>query len=171
MELPLTFYPKRTQAILLLLVSSAFVAAGIFIVVEGDWKGLICAGFFGLCALVGAVQLLPGSAFLKLTSEGLEYASLFRNHRIPWTAITEIGVCHIRASGLVVRKMVGFNFDPAFTVGARALSQSLSGFEGALPDTYGMKAEDLAKLLIAVQRQTQPAAGGNEDSPARISSG
>jgi len=47
------------------------------------------------------------------------------------------------------------NFTPDFvTTGhARTIAQSLSGYEAALPDTYGMKAQELADLMECVRQR------------------
>lgn len=169
-DLPQVYYPTRRGAVLLFLGSAAFVAAGIWIVIEGDWKGYLCVGFFGLCALVGVIQLLPGSSFLKLTPEGIEYASLYRRHFIEWSSITEFGVVSIKQTGLTVNRMVGFNLDSDVKARGRNLSKALSGFEAALPDCYGHKAADLANLLTALHAQHRNTTKANKTellTPAR----
>jgi len=47
--------------------------------------------------------------------------------------------------------MVGFNFVPTYDRGrtARAVAKALGKCEGALPNTYGRKAEELARVLNA----------------------
>lgn len=77
------------------------------------------------------------------------FASLFRSSMIKWDAIEEFGVYTIKQRGLSVAKFVGLNFRESESSHrkARSLSKSLVGYEGGLPDTYGLKAEDLALLL------------------------
>jgi hypothetical protein len=57
--------------------------------------------------------------------------------------------------------MVGFNLVPEARTSpkARAVAKALSGFEAALPDTYGYKAEELAELLAGHHRDWAPRGG------------
>ena len=51
--------------------------------------------------------------------------------------------------------MVAWNFRPDYpaTGHARAIFRSLSGYEAALPDTYGMKAQALASLMDSLRQE------------------
>lgn len=48
-----------------------------------------------------------------------------------------------------VQKVVVINFAKGYTrmVGLHKLGRSIGGYEGGLPDTYGLKADDLAVLM------------------------
>ena len=142
--LPFTAYPTRWKRILLLLVALSFVAVGVFLVQGRSTMFWLSTGFFSLCALVFLVQLAPGSSYLTVDDEGIEFCALFRKSRIRWSDLSAFGVYQQRFS-----KFVGFDFAPDYAAGAsgRAVAKSLTGFEGALPDTYGFRAEDLAELL------------------------
>ena len=51
--------PGRLKAILLLVISLLFVAAGVFVLLFGPvMLGLVVIAFFGGCALIGLTQLL-----------------------------------------------------------------------------------------------------------------
>jgi len=140
---------------MLLTVCLAFVACAIFLIHKGEKFGWVCAGFFGLGIPVFLVQLLPNASFLTVTEEGIEFCSLFRRHKIRWSDISEFGVTTVRQQGLPVNKMVGFNYSPTYqrAAKARSVAKALAGFEGALPDTYGMRAENLAQLLTEYHRK------------------
>jgi len=145
----MTLYPKRSSTIWLMLGSASFVAAGIWIARSGKSMGYVGAAFFGLTFLVAVIQLIPGSAFLLIDSSGITFSSLFRKTSLSWSVFQELFVVRMSQNGLKVVDMIGFNFVPTYdrSRAGRAIATTLTGCEGALPDTYGMKAEELARLL------------------------
>jgi hypothetical protein len=148
--LPVTFYPKRSSAVWLLLGCTAFVAVGVWLgISKGDWMGFLCAGFFGLGIPVAVIQLMPGSTFLRLDSTGITFASMFKEKSLPWAVFQEFFVVTMRQTGVKVHETVGFNFVPTYdrARAGRAVARFISHCEGALPNTYGMKAEELAHIL------------------------
>ena len=147
----MTLYPKRSSAVGLFFCCSAFVAVGLWLGFGGEWLGFVCAGFFGLGIPVAVVQLIPGSTFLEIDDVGITYASLFRKTSIPWSAIDDFCVVTMKRTGVKVYEMVGFNFVPAYdrSTTGRSVSKVIAGCEGGLPDTYGMKAAELAAMLTS----------------------
>jgi len=147
--LPFTIYPKKTRWLGVLLGSLAFVAGGILMIRNGDWKGWLAAAFFGLGIPVSLIQLYSKKLSLKVSEDGIEIGSLFRTTRLQWPDISEFGVITVRHHGFTVNKMVGLNYSPEYErlSKARAVAKALSGYDGALPDTYGFSAEELAELL------------------------
>lgn len=146
---PLLLVPKRSSVVGLLLLCAAFVAGGLWLGLRGEPFGFVCAGFFGLGVLAALVQLVPGSCFLRVDDTGITFASLFRRNAVPWSDIDEFCVVVTRSTGIRVCETVGFNLAPTYdraTLGRR-FSRAVAGCEGALPDTYGMKAVELAALL------------------------
>ena len=145
----MTLYPKRSQAIGLLLLCAIFVAIGIWMGVTGDWIGYPIAGFFGLGVIIFIVQLIPGSAFLRLDSEGFTFCSLYRKTTLPWAAIDGFHVVVMRQTGMKVHELVGFNFLPSYDRSqvARQISNTVAECEGGLPNTYGKSAGELACLM------------------------
>jgi len=154
-SLPFTVYPKKTKMVLLFVVCLTFVAGGVLMIRQGQSMGWLCAGFFGLGIPIFLLNLHPRSAFLRVDEEGIEFCSLFRTSRIRWSDISEFGTYSIRQHGLPVSKMVGFNFSVGYQRAgkARAVSKALAGFEAALPDSYGFRAEELAQLLSEFHRE------------------
>lgn len=159
-SLPFTVFPKRARQARLILASIAFVAIGICMVRNGErefwgWCSIV---FFGLGALVGFVNLYPGSAFLTVSEDGIEYCALFCRHRFHWSDILEFGTYSVTRRGRVVGRLVAFNFSPEYQSSPRMfrISKAMSGFEGGLPDTYGFQAEQLAELLTFYHAQRVP---------------
>ena len=136
--------------LLYFLLSVGFVVGGIWMIREGEKIGWFVAGFFTLCILVFLLQLFPKSSFLTVCEEGIEFCALFRSHKVPWSDISEFGVCRVPGN-----RMVGFNYSAEYPRArkARALSKALTGCEGALPDTYGFSVDELAELLSAYHQE------------------
>ena len=90
-----------------------------------------------------------------MSDEGLEICALFRRSTIRWEDIADFGVYTLRQHGLPVSRQVGINFVEGYprSLKARRFATTLTGFEGALPDTYGYRAEELAKLLAQIHSQ------------------
>lgn len=143
-ELVLKPSPKRW--ILLLALSLGFVALGVAILPTHPTLAWFEIGFFGLCAVLGAMNLLPGASHLRLDADGFEVRTLFRARRFAWADIARFGAAQI---GL--NRMVGWDFvaDHAGNERMRQVNAQLSGFEAALPDTYGRKADALAREMEA----------------------
>jgi hypothetical protein len=141
MELPVTLRSSRRKTLLMLAGSLVFVAGGIWLLHDQPSTGYSGIAFFGLCAVVFCVQLLPNSSYLRLTAEGFTTCTLFRCHTVPWRHVRTFGVGRI---GL--KKVVGW--DPAADLsGIVRATKAISGYASALPDTYGLRAEELAALL------------------------
>ena len=144
-QLPLKLYPSRLKTALLLLISLVFTIGGIFMIQDGINKGWFVFSFFALCTLVFIIMLLPNSTYLRISEEGIETKSLFKKSQIiSWDVIDEFGTSYV---GL--NKMVTFNFKENYTKQklGREIANSISGFDGGLPNTYEMSASKLAELL------------------------
>jgi hypothetical protein len=160
----------------LLTISLVLGSAGLF---DGGTMTRIATAFFGLCAIVFAVQLLPGAAWLRLEPAGFTVCNLFRTHFTPWSDVSGFGVA---VAGQ--KELVGYNCRSAAERSSRlaALNKALSGYNSALPDTYGPRAAELAALLNEVlwrahramglesgAAATQAGAGGQDRLPAALS--
>lgn len=155
-EIPVTLYPSRAKIVWLLLIGLLFVLAGIWMVHEGQWFGYVCAGFFGLGLPILALQLHPKAAYLRLTSEGFTFCTSFRAYTIRWTDVQKFAVNLLPLPAMT--QMVAWNFSPHYpryqaSARARAISKSMSGYDGALPNTYGMKAQELAELMERLRQK------------------
>lgn len=136
--------PGKARSATLIVISGVFVAIGIWMGLGGEFMGWLCAGFFGLGVIVGIVNLIPGSGYLELSSDGFEVRTLYRTWRVCWADVAEFFPVRIGGNG-----MVGWNYVPGYKPQAsgRRFSAKISGAESALPETYGRSAEDLTKLL------------------------
>lgn len=142
--LPMTLRPSPWKTLALMAVSAIFVAAGVWMLPEEPLIGYLCVSFFGLGLIVFPISLLPNASYLRLTREGFTFCSLFRSHTVAWTDVAEFFVVTIGRN-----KMVGWHYVPEYPDQAvgRAVADSLTDLEGALPDTYGLKPEVLAALM------------------------
>ena len=159
-DLPETrvLYPSRLKMVLFLLMTLTFTAGGIWAVHDhaGSWAWP-STFFFGLGSAVFVIQMFPGAAYLRLTHEGFEMCSLFRAGRFKWTDVEAFRPATIGRNPMVV-----FNFSSTYkrNPNARLVARSLAGVEAGLPDTYGLGAKKLAKLLNE-WRQRSIGAPGN----------
>jgi hypothetical protein len=131
-----------------------FVTIGVLLM--GDsWQGWMAAAFFGLCGVVFGVTLLPGASYLRLHREGFDMCSMFRTVHFKWSDIGDIGVTSVN-----LNQMVAFNFSENYRGldRVRARLRGLVGFEGALPNTYGMPAASLAALMTRYRDRAMEAA-------------
>jgi hypothetical protein len=149
---PVTLRVSRLKMLALFAGSLAFVAGGVFLIVfvKGDPEALL-AGiasilFFGACAVIGAVMLLPGAGSLTLDAEGFEVCSLFRRHRIAWPQASRFTVATLALPGKNDKRMVGYDVDGLKGVAAE-FSRDAIGRNAALPDTYRLSFEELARLM------------------------
>lgn len=144
-KLPLILRPSKLKTLVLLIICLVFSFGGIFLIRKGDNMGWLVFSFFFIGVIVFIITLLPNSSYLKISVEGIEIKTLFKKSQmISWGVIDEFGAAYIG-----VNKMVTINFNENYNqqkVG-RNVASSLTGFEGALPDTYGMDASKLANLL------------------------
>jgi len=136
--------PSRLKTILLLIVSLAFVATTPITMEKNQTMSWLGAIFFGLVALVFIIQLFPNSSYLKLTEEGFEVKSMYKSHFTKWSDIEYFGVGEISNN-----KMVMFIYSENHNTQkiGKEIARGLTGGEGGLPNTYGMKADKLADLM------------------------
>jgi hypothetical protein len=147
----LTLYPNKKKTLLFILGCAAFVGI-ILLTIKGppswfDWLGII---FFGSGVVVFTINLLPNCTHLKLSEKGFEARTLYRSSFTPWADVELFG-----AGTAMGNKTVCFAYS-AFSPSLKKASKDgvgwlrkLNNTEGIgwLPQTYGMSAEDLAKLL------------------------
>ena len=135
--------PSKRKVLLLLAICLSFTAVGVAMLLEGEGlSAWFAASFFGLGLAVSLANLWPGASYLKLTPTGMECRSLFRRWSMPWKAVGEFGVAQARYKKIVVINLSDWGYPQQADI-----NLWLTGATHALPDTYGLKAEELAKLL------------------------
>src|SRR5712692_10367733 len=143
---PLTLYPSRRKWLLVLAGCTAFTAGGYFMIQDqasGGWYVLVV---FGVGSVIAAVMLLPGAGRLALDRHGFTCTSLFKSHRVRWQDAGDFAPVQVPPANI---RLVGY--DDATVAGRRiaAINVELTGRNAALSDTYGLSADDLARLMAA----------------------
>jgi hypothetical protein len=95
--------------------------------------------FFGLGAVMGVRLIRDGS--LQLDRDGFSFCRLFRT-RYRWAEVTNFGALRSKNGYAVFTTS-----DPHRSIWSRISYFYASGRDGRLPDTYGLQAEELVKLL------------------------
>lgn len=157
----ITLYNKKWSAISLFLISAAGVAGGIWIGMVKSWTGFFIAGLFVRWLPIAIVQRIPGCPYLHVDQSGFTISNLFRRNTVPWSAVDQFFVVTIRHTGIWVRQIVGFNFVPSChqLKKFRQFAKIIGKCEGAIPDTYGKKANELAQFLnerLEIARSNDP---------------
>jgi hypothetical protein len=138
-----TLKPSRRKWALVLSICVAFTVAGVALAAAGEPLGWLAAVFFGL-GIPASILVLTGRINgLRLAPEGFTISSL-RSSTVAWDDVEEFGTFETRGG-----TMVGFRFVATYDKAwlGRSLAYQMSKYEGALPDTYGMKAEELVELM------------------------
>jgi hypothetical protein len=136
--------PNRLKTFGWLTLCAGFTAGGVWMILSGESIGWLPALFFGLGVVVFGVILLPNCAYLRVSQDGFTVCSLFRAHSYRWSDVGPFTVDRIGPNRMVV-----FNFSDQYRALplARKAASAITGYEGALPDSYGMSLEELACLL------------------------
>jgi hypothetical protein len=141
--------PSRAKWLAILAIGVAFSAIGVVMIRDGASAGWFVSGLFGLVALVAIVVLLPGSSFLKVRRDGFEFGTLFRRQHLPWTAVGPFSVAIVERQEMVVFDVL----DPSCAPRLGRLARAYVGANAGLPDTYGLKAGELAAMLNAARER------------------
>lgn len=138
--------PRIFKPLILCLVSAAFFVGGLWMVKDNAPNGWFVTIFFGIVLLVSLLRLLPGANSLTLTPSGFIMKSLFRSHFIAWEAVQSF-----QLGKLAGEDAVYFNYHAhhRLQLKAKQFNHLITGNEAALPDTYGLTAENLRSLLEA----------------------
>lgn len=116
-------------------------------------KGWFVLLLFGSCSLVVMAQLTFAPSKVVLTERGLLIQAMFRKSFVPWEHVHKFGVhewTQWHGPFRQKHRQVGMLFHDAHRQnagGLRSLARAWSGFDGALPDNYGYKHQELADLL------------------------
>ena len=131
----------------MLLLCALFVWGGFLLLSDDENKlaACICLLLFGVVGVpVSLFQLIrPGR--LTLDEKGFEQVMMGRTLKCNWEDVSDFGVFRIKRT-----KLVSFsNSQDQGKLLAQVSTTLTRGHSGALGDTFGMKAEDLAELMNA----------------------
>lgn len=154
--------PSRLKWGLIGLGGLVFAGLGVWLVIRGEgYLAWGCALFGLLIALIGVAHIASNTIGLHLSREGFEVRGLLgRNWHERWLDCSAFVVGTISHNKMVM-------FERAQDQGkvATTVLQGLAGASAALPDTYGMKAHDLADLLNTWRaRALATASDSNDDA-------
>lgn len=135
--------PRRNM-VFLVVGGSVFTAGGILMIASGAAAGWFVAIFFGLCLVVGVGLLLRPSR-LTIDRTGMTSVNLWRSDRFEFADCSEFTTW--RNPAAPSQQLVVFDWTGVRHDSLARLSTGIAGRNAALPDTYGMSADDLAHLL------------------------
>ncbi|MBL8552051.1 MAG: PH domain-containing protein [Hyphomonadaceae bacterium] len=84
-----------------LCVCAAFVATGVWMVIEGEPWGWLSIGFFGF-GVIAFTAFLFGNMGLTLDAEGFEVRTLFRRKRYRWAEVSEFSIMHVQSTSEIM---------------------------------------------------------------------
>src|SRR6266446_5723866 len=139
--------PAVTKCLVFLVLSSAFAVGEIVITYQVSLIRLlmgILATVLGAAGIVASLAaLLSKRMVLRLTPEGFSYGTLRKEYFYGWSDIAAFGVASIG----VKRASFTLRGDYAGEDKLRIINQGAIGFDRLLPDNYGKKPIELARLL------------------------
>jgi hypothetical protein len=136
--------PPKWGQLVLFVVSFSVLTVGVGTILNDNSLGWLLLVTGAIITLVSICLLLPGCSFLELTQEGFTLCRLFRRETFRWNDVTRFGVVLVGQRPKVVFQ----NADPTSKVPPhRVFKNRPSGFEAALPGTFGLGPEVLAVLM------------------------
>ncbi len=96
--------------------------------------------------------MIPNSSYLRLTREGFEIKHLFRKSFTRWDEVSRFEVIDFSVNNRNKISIVAFNLsrknkNSIIVAILRQIARQLLGFETHIPNNYGKKPEELAKLM------------------------
>jgi hypothetical protein len=141
---PVRLHPSPKKWLLVLLGCAAFAVIGFFMIRDGQAWGWLVLVFFGAGAPIAAAMLWPGANGLTLDRDGFEVANALRRHRSRWQDTTGFESVAIPPA---MQKLVCYDDTQASGMAMATVNAGITGHTSALPDTYGLSAEELAALM------------------------
>jgi hypothetical protein len=160
-----TLRPRPTKALILTAVFALPGAIDVLILGPYHLGTQLNTLFWGIPCLICASQLWPSAAYLKLERGGFQVREFFRQWSCAWPDVVTFQ--SVRTFG--ASEMVVFKLTPGLgsRVAAPVASRWLNGWDGRLPDTYGLTAQSLASLLNEYRLKSGAAQQGVEADEAR----
>jgi hypothetical protein len=137
----------------LLLAGGGLTAASIWIAAQDDLMGWLSVIFFGLATVVIAASMLPAANSLTLDDDGFEVKHLFVRTRIRWRDTGSFAADFVIHEYILLPRrwqqmVVMYNRAP-MRKQRRFFNFGIFKYDGMLPNSYGLDAEDLASLMNA----------------------
>jgi hypothetical protein len=143
---PHTFFSSRKKWWRPTLGTALFTAIGIAMFLNAAPFGIFVTAVFGIGSMIGVMMLLPGANSLRLDGSGFEITKFFfLRQRYSWLDVSDFVVWAMIGNGIVVFKAE----KPRLSVYERINAAMAGGRNGYLPDTYGMAAGDLVRLMTS----------------------
>ena len=127
------------------MILGTFTMIGIVMSFKGVPFGILGTAVSGAGTLLCVIRQLPGASSLRLDEHGFEATSHFRKRTYRWSEATDFSTWTFLSSSMVVFKAAKLHLGILGKMNA-ALAGGRNGF---LPDTYGMAADDLVRLMTA----------------------
>jgi len=135
----------------MLFLCAVLVWGGFLVLADGENKlaAWICFLLFGVVGIpVSLIQLIK-PARLTLSENGFEQVMMGRTLKCNWEDVSDFGIFRVKRT-----KFVSFsNSQDEGKLLAQVSATLTRGHSGALGDTFGMKAEDLADLMNAFRHR------------------
>lgn len=160
---PRVLRPSRRRNAVRIVVGLALCAVGTAMLVTGFWGGLVLLGI-GLWPLSMAALIVfrPHAYELQLDDRGFRVHDLFGRlvHDVTWPEVRALIAVGANAYSFIV---VGWVLSPRRPKRGRwRWKRGTKDDDGCMPDTYGMKADELMDAMYSyaeVRSRTAPATG------------
>ncbi len=164
-SLPILLRPSRVRAALYLLFSAVLFAFGLTI--QQPIGTPLCLVFSSIVLLLAGVQLSPSLAYLRLTERGFSYRLGRRRGSVQWSEVERFGVCEVPTYYSRLRFVEWIHVrryrELPSPHGGR---YTFGGGSGVLPDSYGMKADELANLMNRLHAKFGRTAADDQEQEA-----
>lgn len=128
------------------------MAVGIAVGLSGEWVGWVGAAFFGLCLVIGIIQVIFASrTVLKLDPQGFAMIQWGgKHHRDSWSDVETFQVTHF-----LLNKVIAITYSPSYQKArkAREIVHRLTGLEGSIPNQYTEPIETVCAALNEWKRR------------------
>jgi hypothetical protein len=139
----LVLRPGRAKFGALVFLTALAAVCGVGIAMNGHAAGwALVVGALGLAAICWRLLTSPRRD-LRLNQSGFAFGTLLARHAFSWCDVESFGVV-----GFGQNRLVALTFAPGIAAGRlAALSRRVMGFDRLLTETFGLPADELARLL------------------------
>lgn len=139
----LVLQPGRSKLGALLFLMAFCTVCGVGLALDGYMAGWAIVATGAIMCLAGWRFLRSSRFDLRLNQSGLAFGTILGRHAFSWCDVQSIAVVGFGANRLVALSIV-----PEVNGGTLALlSRRVCGFDRVLTETYGLPADELARLL------------------------